>query len=120
MDLGYGLGHLLRVRLNSLVDSVDQARMDICASKLNPDFFKKEYKDDLISYMNTTAMLSDYSAFLAPVLTRDNSTRKAQLMTLLGSETIYDGVFKRIQVASFNRKFHWIHNFMIMATYRNS
>jgi hypothetical protein len=119
MDLGYGLGHLLRVRLSPFVDPVNSEKMKIYAANLNPAFFKDEYRSQLISFMNTPAMLSDLTAFVAPVLTRDNNTRKAQLMTLLTSQEVYDGPLKKIQVASFNRKFHWVHNFRVMATYRN-
>lgn len=93
--------------------------MTICAASLNPSFFRDEYISKLISFMNTTAMMSDLTSFLAPVLTRDNTTRKAQLMTLLSSEEVYDGPFKKIQVVSFSRKFHWVQNFRVMATNRN-
>jgi hypothetical protein len=85
MDLSYGLGHLLRVRLAPFVEPVNQERMKICAANLDPAFFKDEYRATLISLMNTSAMTSDLTAFVAPVLTRDNNTRKAQLMTLLSS-----------------------------------
>lgn len=119
MDLSYGLGHLLRVRLAPFVEPVSQERMKICAANLDPAFFKDEYRATLISFMNTSAMTSDLTAFVAPVLTRDNNTRKAQLMTLFTDAEIYDGPFKKIQFASFNRKFHWIQNFRVMATYRN-
>jgi hypothetical protein len=116
MDLGYGLGTLLRVRMVSLIDTVGQLAMDVCASKLNHAFFKDEYRAQLISSMNTTPLLSGVNGLLAPVLTRDNSTRKMQMMTLFTAGELYDGPLKKIQFASFNRKFHWIYNFRVMAT----
>ena len=119
MDLGYGLGTLLRVRMASLIDTVSQQTMNVCAANLNPAFFKDEYRAQLISFMNTSPLLSGINGLLAPVLTRDNSTRKMQMMTLFTAAELYDGPFKKIQFASFNRKFHWIQNFRVMATYRN-
>lgn len=116
MDLGYSLGTLLRVRMASLIDTVSQQTMNVCAANLNPAFFKDEYRAQLISFMNTSPLLSGINGLLAPVLTRDNSTRKMQMMTLFTAAELYDGPFKKIQFASFNRKFHWIQNFRVMAT----